>query len=229
MGGAGLAQQIELPPYTKGEEIFNWVSHLVGFLLAVSASIITLPVAINTGKATVIVAMAIYCFTIIVQYAASTIYHGLPPEKFPKLKKAFRLIDHYCVFLFIAGTVTPYALIALGESWVGYTWLSVVWIIAIIGRIFKTIGMKRFNNAARICSAAMGLSILCVIAPLLKSIGIEVLSILLFGAFFYIIGLVLYELGRTKRYAHGVWHLCVLAGSFIQFFAIWYYLVLPAS
>lgn len=216
----------ELPKYTKGEEIFNAVSHIVGGGFGVVALVIGLVVAAIHSNAYGVVSMAIYGSSMILLYTMSAIYHFLRPNK---AKKVFRIFDHCTIFLLIAGTYTPYCLVTLRESggW-GWSIFGVVWGFAVLGIIFNAINMHKpiIKVLSMICYLAMGWCVIIAVKPLIDNLSTPGFIWLLLGGIMYTIGAVFYLFGRKKKYIHSVWHLFCVAGTIFQFISILLYVLM---
>ena len=213
-----------LPTYTKGEEIFNMTSHIVGGALGIVATTLCIIFSAMHNNVYGIVSCAIYGFSMILLYTMSSVYHGLRPNK---AKKVFQVIDHCSIFLLIAGTYTPYCLVTLREysSVLGWTLFGVVWGMATIGIVLNSIDLKRYKIFSMICYLIMGWCIL-VKAPLLpKLLGLPGFILLLAGGVAYTIGAIFYGFGKKKKYIHSVFHIFILLGSVLQFFSILLYVV----
>jgi len=213
-----------LPTYTKGEEIFNMTSHIVGGALGIVAVVLCIIFAAKHNNVYGIVSCSIYGFSMILLYTMSSIYHGLRPNK---AKKVFQVLDHCSIFLLIAGTYTPYCLVTLREynTALGWTLFGIVWGMAVIGIILNSIDIKKYKILSMICYLVMGWCIL-VRAPLLpKLLGLPGFILLLAGGVAYTIGAVFYGFGKKKKYIHSVFHMFILLGSILQFFSILLYVV----
>ena len=213
-----------LPTYTKGEEIFNMTSHIVGGALGVAATALCIIFSALHNNVYGIVSCSIYGFSMILLYTMSSIYHGLRPNK---AKKVFQILDHCSIFLLIAGTYTPYCLVTLREynTALGWTLFGIVWGMAVIGIILNSIDIKKYKILSMICYLVMGWCIL-VRAPLLpKLLGLPGFILLLGGGVAYTIGAIFYGFGKKKKYIHSVFHMFILLGSVLQFFSILFYVV----
>ncbi len=213
-----------LPTYTKGEEIFNMTSHIVGGALGIAATTLCIIFAALHNNVYGIISSAIYGFSMILLYTMSSIYHGLRPNK---AKRVFQVLDHCSIFLLIAGTYTPYCLVTLREynTALGWTLFGVVWSMAVIGIVLNSIDIKKYKIFSMICYLIMGWCIL-VRAPLLpKLLGLPGFILLLSGGVAYTIGAVFYGFGKKKKYIHSVFHMFILLGSILQFFSILFYVV----
>ena len=215
-------KDITLKDYTVGEERFNWITHLSGFLLAVAATVLIILRAARGGGAFGIASAAVYGASMMILYAGSTIYHALPRGG---AKKRARVIDHCSIFILIAGTYTPYALITLREAlpWLGWTVFGIVWGGGLLGIILNLIDLKRFSKLSMACYITFGW---CGVASgywLFTNLEIWGIVLLLAGGVFYTVGAVFYAMGKKRKYIHSVWHLFVLAGTVAQFFGIYFY------
>ena len=215
----------KLPSYTKGEEIFNMVSHIVGGALGIAVVPLCVCMAAAHGNVFGIVSGAIYGFTLIVLYTMSSIYHGLKPKT--TAKKVFQIIDHCSIFLLIAGTYTPITLVTLREynAALGWSMFGLVWAAAMVGITLNAIDLKSFKRFSMICYLAMGWCIVAAIKPMISACGIGGMTFLVTGGILYTIGAVLYALGKKHAYVHSVFHVFVVFGSILHFFCILFYIM----
>lgn len=205
--------------YTPGEELANSLTHGVGLLLAI-AGLCGLMLAAGGVRETV--TCLIYGVTLILVYATSTLYHG---ARLPQAKQLLRTLDHVAIFLLIAGTYTPFVLIALRGAW-GWSLFGTVWVLAMFGALFE---LSRWRHARGVRVAlyiAIGWVGLVALKPLVAALPGPGLWLLFGGGVSYTFG-VLFYVWRNLRYHHAVWHLFVLGGSVLQYFAVLFY-VLPA-
>lgn len=216
-----------LPRYSKGEEIFNMVSHIVGGAFGIAALVLCAVMAVINNNTIGAVSGTIYGSTMILLYTMSSLYHGLRPQM---AKKVFQIIDHCSIYLLIAGTYTPITLGSLMLKYPTTAWIifGVVWASAIVGIILNAIDLKGFRVFSMICYMGMGWSIVFAMKPLLDSMKAGGVWLLFLGGLFYCVGSVLYGLGKKKKYMHSIFHLCVLAGSILHFFMILLY-VMPGA
>lgn len=214
-----------LPKYTKGEEIFNMTSHIVGGALGIVALVLCVVFAAVHGNGYGVVSGAIYGVTMVILYTMSSIYHGLNPKR--KAKKVFQVLDHCSIYLLIAGSYTPFALCTLREysTALGWTIFGVIWFIAILGIILNSIDIKKFRVFSMICYLVMGWCIVFKINLLPELLGTAGFVLLLLGGLAYTIGAILYGLGKKHKYMHSVFHLFILLGSLLQFFTILLYVM----
>ena len=214
-----------LPTYTKGEEIFNMTSHIVGGVLGIVATILCTIFAAIHGNTYGIVSGAIYGASLIILYTMSSIYHGLSPKLFSK--RVFQILDHCTIFLLIAGCYTPVALCNIREvdSASGWTIFGVIWSLAIIGIVLNSIDLKKFKVFSMICYLLMGWCIIFRVDLLIKSVDMAGIILLVAGGIAYTIGAILYGIGKKHKYFHSIFHLFILLGSFLQFFCILLYIM----
>ncbi len=214
-----------LPQYTKGEEIFNMVSHIVGGALGIAALVLCVVFAAIHRDVYGVVGSAIYGATMIILYTMSSIYHGLKPHL--TAKKVFQVIDHCSIFLLIAGTYTPIALTALREhtAWLGWTIFGVIWALAALGISLNAVDLKKYKKFSMICYLAMGWCIVLAAKATYEAIALPGILLLLAGGIAYTIGAVIYGVGKKHKYMHSIFHLFVVAGSVLQFLCILLYVV----
>ncbi len=214
----------KLPDYTKGEEIFNMVSHIVGAAIGVAALVLCVIVSALHGDAWAVVASAIYGASLILLYTASSIYHGLRPGM---AKKVLQVIDHCTIYFLIAGTYTPIVLTRLRRYSPGWGWgiFGVVWGFAILACILTAIDLKKYNVFSMICYIGMGWCIVLAARPAMACIPHMGLLYILLGGIAYTVGAVLYGLGVRHRYMHSVFHIFVVVGSVMQLIGIIFYVI----
>lgn len=208
--------------YSKGEEIFNWVSHTVGGALGVAALVLMIVfTALGKGSAINIVGVSIFGATLIILYTISTLYHALTNEK---AKKVFKILDHCSIYVLIAGTFTPICFFLINT--VGYKMIilvSAVWLAAILGIVLYACFPKRFKALHMALYIIMGWSIIFLAKDFiigLKAINaMSTLYFLLAGGIAYTVGVIFYVFKKVP-YFHSVFHLFVLGGSICHFFAV---------
>lgn len=218
-------QDRTLPIYTRGEEVFNMVSHIVGGGFGVVA--LTLCVIFSALHHNVfgIISSSIYGVSLIVLYTMSSIYHGLKPEK--RSKKVFQIIDHCSIFLLIAGSYTPFTLCTLREYNAAYGWtmFGIVWGLAVIGIVLNSIDLKKYRIFSMICYLLMGWCIIIKISLLPRLLSINGFIFLLLGGIVYTLGTIFYGLGRNHKWMHAIFHISCLIGSILHFFCIFFYVI----
>lgn len=209
-----------LPRYSVAEEIANSVTHGLGVLFSIAGLAILTAFASLFGTVWHVVSCSIYGATQIFMYTASTLYHSIP---LPRAKAVLRQFDHAAIFLLIAGTYTPFALVNLRGPW-GWTILTVIWGFAILGIVLQTWLMRRSRLVATIPYLAMGWMAVIAIKPLLETVAPGGLLLLMCGGLAYTVGTIFY-ISRRLRFHHAFWHAFVLAGSMLHFFAILFYVI----
>ena len=207
--------------YTAGEEIANAVSHGVGVVLAISGLTVLVAFASLHGTAWEIVSAAVYGASMILMFTASTIYHAIPSLR---AKRVLRVLDHSSIYLAIAGTYTPFMLSNLRGPW-GWSLFGVVWALAVAGIVFKALAMGKLRILSVAFYVAMGWLVVIAARPLLSSVAPGGVILLIAGGVAYTAGVGFYA-WRRLRYSHFIWHLFVLAGSTLHFFAILEFVVL---
>ncbi len=207
--------------YEKKEEKLNVISHGIGLILSISALVLLVVYASIFGSAWHIVSFSIYGASLIVLYLASTFYHYVQS---PKLRHRLNIFDHAAIYVLIAGTYTPFALIVL-KGWVGWTIFGVSWGLAVSGVVLKLFYTGKYDKISTIAYVLMGWLVIFAIKPLVTNLPFEGLMWLLSGGLFYTVGALLYSIKRI-RYNHAIFHIFVLLGSFSHFIAVFFY-VLP--
>lgn len=211
-----------LPSYTKGEEIFNMVSHIVGGAFGIAALISCIVVAIIHRDGWAVAGGAVFGTAMILLYTMSSIYHGLRPEM---AKKVFQVIDHCTIYFLIAGSYTPIILTRLRETNPKAAWilLAVVWAISILAVVLTAIDLNRFKVFSMICYLGIGWSVIFAIKPLIAAYPPAFIAWLIAGGVSYTVGSILYGIGKKVHYMHSTFHLFVLLGSILHFVGILVY------
>lgn len=213
-----------LPVYSKKEEIANALTHGAGIALSIAALVLLVVFSAIYGDAWKVTASAVYGASMIVLYTASTLYHS-----FSKTKAAGKLnmFDHISIYYLIAGTYTPFVLVNMRGGW-GWSIFGVIWACAITGTILKLIYGNRFRKISTILYLCMGWMIVIAFYPFIKNVETGGLILTLLGGLSYSIGVIFYK-WKKLPFNHAVWHLFVLAGSILHFFAILFYVVLDSN
>lgn len=202
-----------------GEKLNAW-THLVGAIFALAGTVAIIVLAALDGDPWKVVSVSVYGATLIILYSASTLYHSLRG----RAKSVFRKFDHHSIYLLIAGSYTPFCLVSLRGPW-GWSLFGVVWGLALLGMLQEL----RPRNEARLVSMliyiVMGWAALVALAPLRSALGSAGFAWLAAGGFVYTLGIVFYVLDARLRHAHGIWHVFVIAGSAVHYFAILLYVV----
>lgn len=217
-----------LPDYTRGEEVFNMVSHIVGGGFGVIALATCVIKAFISGDAYAIVGSFIYGFSMIALYTMSSIYHGLRSET---AKKVFQIMDHCMIFILIAGTYTPITLTVIrrANTALGWTVFGIVWGASALGITLNAIDLKAFKKLSLALYILLGWCIVFTGNTAISSIPTGGLTFLILGGVSYTVGAVIYAIagrGPSKhRYMHSVFHLFVVLGSVLHYFAILFYIL----
>lgn len=209
-----------LPKYTKGEEIFNMTSHIVGGALGIIATVLCIVMAVLHNNIYGIVSGAIFGVTMIILYTMSSIYHGLSPKL--HAKKVMQVLDHCSIFLLIAGSYTPFCLCTFRQYDIATGWImfGVIWIAAIIGIVLNSIDLKKYKKFSMICYLAMGWCVVFKINLLPELLGVPGVVLLALGGIIYTIGAVLYGIGKKHKWMHSIFHLCIFFASLLHFLCI---------
>lgn len=213
-----------LPNYTKGEERFNTISHIVGGGFGILALLSCVLVSIFKGNIWSVVGSSIYGASMVALYTVSSVYHGLTH---PTAKKVMQVIDHCTIYLLIGGTYTPILLSAIRPVSPGWAWtiFGIVWGLAALAITFTAIDLKKYAVFSMVCYIGMGWCILIAAKTILKIFLLRELFWLLLGGILYTVGAVLYGLGKRIRYMHAIFHLFVLAGSITHYVFILHYVI----
>jgi hemolysin III len=205
---------------TLGEEIANSVTHGVGLLLSLAALGFLLFTAVATGDPWRVTSASVYGATLVLLYAASTLYHALPGRR---TKAVFQRLDHAAIFLLIAGTYTPFVLVPLRGAW-GWSLFAIVWTLAVLGIVLKSVFGVRLAVLSTVVYVVMGWLVVAAARPLAERVPAAGVSWLVAGGALYTLGVIFFAWDRL-RYSHAVWHLFVLAGSVAHFWAVAHYAV----
>jgi len=207
--------------YTRREEVANAITHGIGVGLSIAALVLLIVFAAIKGTAFHVVSFTIYGTTMLLLYSASTLVHSFPEGK---AKRVFEVLDHSCIYVFIAGTYTP-ILLHIVQGALGWTLFGIVWGISVIGIVFKSFFVSKYLFTSTLIYILMGWIIVFAWKPLVSGLASEGVWLLIIGGLFYTFGTIFY-VWRSFPYHHAVWHLFVLGGSVFHFFAILY--ILPA-
>lgn len=216
-----LADRI-LPNYSKGEEIMNMVTHIVGGGLGIAALVLCIIRAALRGSALDVIGAIIYGVCLVGLYTMSSVYHGLRPGTG---KKVLQILDHCTIYFLIAGSYTPVALSAIYPVYPGLGLGLIIWqwVLTAIAVTLTAIDLKKFNVFSMICYIGMGWSILPFLSQVRQTMGVGGFWFLLTGGIAYTLGAIFYGIGSKKKWLHSIFHLFVIAGSVLHFFAIFFY------
>ena len=208
-----------LPDYTRGEEIMNMVTHIVGGGMGVIALTLCVILAALRGNTYGVVGSVIYGGCMIALYTMSSVYHGMRPGT---AKKVMQVLDHCTIYFLIAGTYTVIALSALRPLYPGLGWgmFGFQWALTALAVTLTAIDLKKYNAFSMICYICMGWAILPFMKQTIAALTMPGFMLLLSGGIAYTIGAVLYGIGSKKRWMHSVFHIFVDLGSLLQFLSI---------
>ena len=214
-----------LPPYTRGEEIFNMVSHIVGGAVGIAALSLCVVLSALGGNVTGIICGSIFGASMILLYTMSSIYHGL---RAGTAKKIFQIFDHCTINLLIAGTYTPLLVCALAKVSplsAFITFLS-VWSITVLSTTLTAIDIEKYKKFSMAGYLGMGWAIIFSASLMLKAIGAAGFALLLGGGILYTTGVIFFRLGVKKKYFHSIFHIFVLLGSIAHALCVLFYAIL---
>jgi hemolysin III len=211
-----------LPDYTKGEEVMNMVTHIVGGGIGVLVLVLCVLKAAMKGDVYGVVGSAIYGGSMVALYAMSSIYHGLRPSMG---KKVLQVLDHCTIYFLIAGTYTALALSPLREysPWLGWGMLVFQWGMTALAVTLTAIDLKKYNVFSMICYIGMGWAILPFMNMAMGALTMPGFWLLLSGGIAYTVGSILYGIGSKVHWMHSVFHIFVVIGSVLQFLSILLY------
>ncbi len=214
----------KLPDYTRGEELFNMISHITGGAFGIAALVLCVVVSALHGDAYAVVGSAIYGGSMVLLYTVSSVYHGLNANMG---KKVMQVIDHCTIYLLIAGTYTPILFTAIRRESVVTAWVlfSVEWGFAVLAATLTAIDLKKYDKFSMICYIGMGWGIVFAAKSVIKAVQPQGILLLLLGGISYTVGAVLYGIGKRHRYMHSIFHIFVVVGSILQFFSILFYML----
>jgi len=211
--------KLDLPNYTRGEELFNMITHIIGGGLGLVALLFCVVIAAFNQNVMGVVSGMIYGFMVILLFTMSSIYHGLGVG-LPK--KVFRVLDHCTIYLLIAGTYTPIVLTEFRRVYPADAWVmfGLIWGFAIIGVTLTAIDRKKFKYFALACYLGMGWMAVFRITRLIEVLGTPFFVLILAGGVLYTLGVVFYAVGKKIKYMHSIFHLFVNAASILHSVAI---------
>ena len=213
-------QRRNVREYTLGEEIANSVTHGIGVLLAIAAIPILVVAAVGGGGGVKLAAALVYAITMLVEYLMSTLYHAIAADR---AKRVFKVLDHSGIYLFIAGTYTPYCLVTLGSS--GGVGLAVfVWAVALAGVACEAFWVFRPRWVSAVLYLLLGWSVVWFLPALVANLAPAGFWLLVAGGVCYTVGCIFYVLKKIP-YMHSIFHVFVVAASVLQFLSIALYVM----
>lgn len=202
------------------EEFANTITHGFGLVLGVAGFIALVILASLRGDVLLIAACVVYGVSLIVLYAASTIYHGTTS---PELKHALRLVDHCCIYLLIAGSYTPFGIV-IANGTLGQSLLAAIWAFAVVGILVKLFLRERFPAISVTSYLVMGWLGVFAVQPMLETLGMVPVLLAVAGGVSYSLGVVFFAWHRIPH-NHAIFHVFVLAGSILHYLAVVLYVV----
>lgn len=198
----------------KGEK-FNSISHLVGALFALAGGAVLITIAAIDGSVAKIVSYSVYATTLFILYLTSTLYHSIPGPA----KNFFRVLDHQAIYLLIAGSYTPYAMVALDDE-LGWWVLGIIWSLALIGMVLDAVRRHGPRIVSVLLYLVMGWFVVFAKDDFVNALSVASMGWLIAGGIFYTSGVVFFALDKWYPWCHGIWHLFVIAGSTCHYFSI---------
>ena len=202
----------------NGVELANSLTHGIGTLAGITGLIMLLVKATRLKSSWTFAGFLVYGISLILLFLASTLYHAIP---FSRLKPVFRIIDHGSIYILIAGTYTPFALVSLRGPW-GWSIFGTIWALALAGVLFNSFSLGRFPKIGTTTYILMGWLSLIVVPKLFFSLGLAGLIMLIIGGLVYTLGVVFYA-WEDLPYNHAIWHLFVLGGATCHFLTVYFY------
>ena len=211
---------VALPSYSFGDELASSIIHGLGIVLSIAGLAILVAFAALHGNALTVVACAVFGTSLVLLYTASTLYHSIP---LLAAKPTLRALDHIAIYVLIAGTYTPFTLIALPGP-AGWSLFAAVWTLALIGSALELGLLKRYHKLAVLLYVGMGWIGMIAFEPLSRHLQGGGTALLIGGGLAYTLGVPFY-LWRRLPYHHALWHVFVLAGSVLHFLAVLLYVI----
>ncbi len=212
----------KLPDYSRGEEIMNMVTHIVGGALGLAVLTLCVIRAALNGNVYGVVSSAIYGATMVITFTISSVYHGLKPNLG---KKVMQIIDHCTIYFLIAGTYTAVVLSAFRPVYpvLGWSLFALEWAMAALGVTLTAIDLKKYNVFSMFSYIVMGWAVIPFAKQAMTVLTMPGFLLLLFGGISYTIGSILYGIGSKKKWMHSVFHIFVVMGAVLQFFSVLFY------
>ena len=213
-----------LPNYSKAEEIFNMISHIVGAVFGVVALVLCVVYSALKGDVWGVVGSSIYGAALVLLYTMSSIYHGLPINTG---KKVMQVMDHCTIYFLIGGTYTPILLTSIRRVSPVWAWtiFGIVWGLAALATVFTAIDLKKYSKLSMACYIGMGWCIVIAGKTSMVAIPFEGLMWLLAGGIAYTAAAGLYAVGKKNKFFHSIFHIFCVIGSFCQFICILMYVL----
>lgn len=207
--------------YNQKEERLNIISHGIGAGFSIIALVLLIQKGLEMGTTKALLSMLVYGISLIVLYFASTLYHA---STNPKWRNPLNVWDHISIYLLIAGSYTPFVLLVLKGS-LGWWIFGIVWAFALVGIIIKVFFFGKYGKLSAISYVIMGWIAVFAIFDFVEVMGNTGTFLLFGGGIAYTVGAVLYMLDNKLPYNHAIFHIFVLIGSAMHFWAVYYYVV----
>lgn len=209
-----------LPETTVSAELANTLTHGLGLILSLAAMVWMIVQAAIHGDAWHVTACAVFGATLVLMYSASTVYHGL---RNPKYKRWFRVVDHQAIYLLIAGSYTPWVMVTLRGETGWWSLLAAVWGLGLLGVLSKLKKENRYRDAGLVLYLAMGWMFLLAVEPMLTLLPLAAIIWIAVGGLIYTAGIAFYS--SQREFAHAIWHMFVMGGSFCHVMAVSLYVI----
>jgi len=212
----------QLPNYSKGEEIMNMTTHIVGGALGAVALIMCVVKSVVNSNGYGLVTSIVYGLSLITLYTMSSVYHGMRPCT---AKKVMQVIDHCTIYLLISGSYTAIVLSALRPVYPELGWGLFIfeWLMTALAVTLTAIDLKKYSVFSMVCYIGMGWAVIPFWRQTLEVLTMPGFILLLLGGIAYTIGSILYGLGKKRKWMHSVFHIFVVLGSFLQFLSVLLY------
>lgn len=205
--------------YQITNEVLNAVTHGIGLLLAIAGLVLLVLKGAHIHSPLAVVSYSIYGASMIILYLSSTLFHSLI---FTKAKHVFQIFDHSSIFLLIAGTYTPYCLLAVKGAF-GWTLFGIIWAAAVVGILYKIFNLGQHRGLETTIYVIMGWLVVIAMHPLYLTLGFNGVLLLVLGGVSFTLGAVLYSM-RAIPFIHVIWHLFVILGTALMYFSILFYI-----
>ena len=204
--------------YQIVNEVLNAVTHGIGVALSIAGLVLLVIRGVQLGGAMRITAYSLYGALLVIFYLASTLFHSLV---FTKASHLFQIFDHCAIYLLIAGTYTPYCLVVIKGA-LGWTIFGVIWAMAVLGVIYKSLWLGKYQKLSTIIYVVMGWFCVLGFKPLYNGLGPHGFLLLVLGGVAFTLGAVIYSFKGIK-FGHVIWHLFVLLGTILMYFSVLLY------
>ncbi len=213
-----------LPVYSKGEEIFNMVSHIVGGAVGIATLIFCILIPAWQGSVKGVLCGTVFGASMVLLYTMSSVYHGLRPNL---AKRVFQIMDHCTIYFLIAGTYTPILVCCMAEHYPIHAWITfgAVWGLAALATTLTAIDLTKYKTFSQLCYIGMGWAVIFSMPQAMRSLGAQGFALVLGGGLFYTVGVIFFRLGKRIPYFHSIFHLLTLAGSICHALAVMFYVL----